>query len=616
MGRVTRSSHRRPRGLADRPFVLFGLLLLVPAVGFGLLGWRSVERERDAHAREIASEARDVVERRLQDVAAGLRTLEARESDRPYYAYQSQFAPEETIFQQLDFQPSPLTKAPEDPRVLGWFQWELGAKGVFSGPEVFGPETAAWAPALGAVYGPALEARLAAAPGSVDLRGARRVDHPLRVVKANEERGQLIEEIQLLQNQQRLAKDESEKKSSYLDTFSRRATDAPVPVRYGAFRYLARPAGLDGPPLVAWRLVWIPGVYAEQREVRRDRWLLQGYALDPGNALPTVWEPVGSVRIVRADLAGSAPAEGRRDDSVASVLGATVLPSGDGVLRPDPRLSLVAVPNQAVIEGAYADARARFLWLLASVVAVVGVGFFVLTRGLRREVALARQKEDFLAAVTHELKTPLAAIRMHADMLREGWVADPDAAVRYASRILDETDRLGHLVDQVLDLAALERGVARAHAVPGDLAACVRDAASLVEARVAARGARLSIETAADLPLVAFDPRLVRPLVLNLLDNALKYGLTDDAREIRVVLSRESDAVLLAVADRGPGIDPSIRRRLFEPFLRAGDEMTRTAPGVGIGLALVKRYAVAHDARIGISSDPGLGTRVEVRFPL
>jgi signal transduction histidine kinase len=103
--------------------------------------------------------------------------------------------------------------------------------------------------------------------------------------------------------------------------------------------------------------------------------------------------------------------------------------------------------------------------------------------------------------------------------------------------------------------------------------------------------------------------------VLNLLDNAIKYSAHAPEKHVRVSLAREGDRVVLTVADRGVGIAPSVRRRLFEPFQRAGDELTRTAPGVGIGLALVKRYADAHDARVSLDSEPGRGTTVTVRFP-
>ncbi|MFV1960142.1 MAG: histidine kinase dimerization/phospho-acceptor domain-containing protein, partial [Planctomycetota bacterium] len=467
---MTRPSSRR-RGLIERPFLLFGLLLLLPATGFGLVGWTSVVRERALHEREARVEAEDVLALRMKEETEGLAALASREADRPYFVYQRQFVPEETVFGQLDFQPSPLLRAPEDARIRGWFQWEEGRKGPFRSPQVLGPDSSSWAAGFEQTYGPWLRARLAAAPSvGSDERGTRTVEHRLRVVAANEERGQLFEEIQFLQGQEKQAPAGSGPPAPtvtpYLEAFRRRVSDVPVPVRYGPFHYVARAAGRPGPPLVAWRLVFVPGVHAGQREAGRERWLLQGYLLDPGTALPTAWETVGSVRVCRLDRAGETAGDGAALASLADSLDAIVLPGEAAEATADPSLALVALPDRAALAADYVSARTRYFWMLGGVLAVVLIGFVVLTRGMRRELALARRKEDFLAAVTHELKTPLAGIRLHAEMLREGWVSDPEAAKRYAGRLLDESDRLGHLVDQVLDLAALERGVARVHPSP------------------------------------------------------------------------------------------------------------------------------------------------------
>jgi len=240
----------------------------------------------------------------------------------------------------------------------------------------------------------------------------------------------------------------------------------------------------------------------------------------------------------------------------------------------------------------------------------------VLVRSVRREVLLARRKEDFIAAITHELRTPLTGIRMYADMLRQGWVESPEAADKYAGHILDETKRLGHLVDQVLDLAALERGVATLHAQPGDLGGAVTSAVALIEPRAREAGVALSVKIEEALPLVSFDPKLVRPLVLNLVDNAIKYSAKAEVRTVRAAVRREGERVVLSVADRGIGIPLKAQKTIFDPFQRGGAELTRTTTGVGIGLALVKRYADAHKARVQLTSAPGRGTTIEVFFRL
>jgi two-component system phosphate regulon sensor histidine kinase PhoR len=195
-------------------------------------------------------------------------------------------------------------------------------------------------------------------------------------------------------------------------------------------------------------------------------------------------------------------------------------------------------------------------------------------------------------------------------------VRSPEMANDYATRILSETERLGHLVNQVLDLAALERGVAALNAQVGDLGETAESAVALLGAKAESAGVALTVQVDEGVPEFAFDPQLVRPMILNLVDNAIKYSGKSEHKEVRVRVSREGERVVLSVADRGVGIDPKARKGVFEPFQRAGDEMTRDAPGIGIGLALVKRYAEAHNARVHLVSEPGVGTTVSVRFKL
>ena len=612
---MTTSASRR-RGALGRPLLLFAVLLLGPAVGFCILGWNSVVREHQFRVREMHRAAQDLLVKRVQDAAIELERLRHREETRDYYEYQTEYLPRDQVTATLGFQKSALNREPADPRIAGWFQWELHATGIYGKPEVF-PETATdLRRTLAEAYGGALRERLLRAPSSIDLRTGqgRKAAYTQRVVAANEERGALQEEIQL---QQRGA---PQKDLRYLENFNSRARDETIRVHYTPFRYLARTKRVPGPPLIAWRMVWIPAEQVRWREVKRDRWILQGYVIDPQPLFPDAWETIGPAEIIRGDRLAATGDRSIFTRSVATELKAELTglspPPGGIPSLFDPSLELASRADLGAARDAWDDARNRYLFLVMGLVVVVSVGFFVLVRSVRREVLLARRKEDFIAAITHELKTPLTGIRMYADMLREGWVQTPEAAQGYATRILDETERLGHLVDQVLDLAALERGVAAVNAQAGDLGEAVRDAAALMSTKASQSGVSLRTEIPEGLPRVTFDPRLVRPLVLNLLDNAIKYSARAEVKDVVVSLRHEGERVILSVADQGVGIDPKVRKAVFEPFQRAGDELTREAPGIGIGLALVKRYADAHHARIHLVSELGLGTTVEVRFRL
>lgn len=623
MGRLAPGAGAR-RSVLRRLLLLFAVMLLGPALGFCVLGWQSLDREHQVRLRDVQAEAVALLDARAQEIVEALERLRFREEARAYFEYQDAFLPLERGDAALAFQQSPLLQAPVDPLLRGWFQWELYGDGVVYGePEVFPREALKLQQGISSTYLDALRARLEVGPLDSEVRRTPSLQHPQWNVSGNEERGKLLEELDLAQRRAAAQGDgeQGEEASEYLGQWMRRAREDPISIRQTPFRYLAAPAGSgDAPPLLAWRLVWIPGERTELREVKRDRWILQGYAVDPSVLVPGQWTRAGRVLWVGgAHVPGEPQADTRRRSLVAGLDADFAGRGVRGAIVPSDLpsvLEIVARPDREQTDRAFHDARSRFLILVGALVVVVVLGFAVLVRGLRKEMEVLRRKEDFVAAITHELKTPLAGIRMYAELLKEGWVATPEAAEGYASRILDETDRLGHLVNQVLDLAALERGVATANARRGDLGEAVRSATALMEQRAREAGVDLQVEIEPGLPELAFDPRLVRPLVLNLVDNAIKYSARAPRKEVRVSLAREGDRLALTVADRGVGIDAPTRRRLFQPFQRAGDELTRQAPGLGIGLALVKRYAEAHHARVSLDSAPGEGTRVEVRFPL
>jgi signal transduction histidine kinase len=378
-------------------------------------------------------------------------------------------------------------------------------------------------------------------------------------------------------------------------------------VRYTGFHYLASARGGLSLPLVAWRLVWIPGAASKgQRAAPVDRWYLQGYAPLARDLVGVGDRPEGEPRLLGWNAAVAQPAAARvplGERLPIEVLGTE-----------SPRLLVYAFPDLGALNAANGEERLRFFLIAAGLFGVVGIGFFVLARSVRREVEVARKKEDFVAAVTHELKTPLTSIRMYADMLREGWSSDPDAGTDYARRIGGEAQRLDALDDQILALAAYDHGVASFRPVPGDLGEAVRAAVAMLEPKAAEAGVPVRVEVEDGLPLVPFDAALLRGIVLNLVDNAVKYSARSETKDVLVRVHRDGARLALTVADRGAGIPAKDRKRVFEPFYRAGREDTRSAPGVGIGLALVRRYADAHAARVSLESEEGRGTTVSVSF--
>ena len=614
-----------------RHLLPYALMLVVPSVVLAGFGFRSIEAEDRARRQDVRARADAEARRVVEEEADALDAIRAREERRPYFQYQAKYMPEDAIgLNGAAFVDSPLLGPPEDPRVRGWFQWTYSL-GVVAGPDVFGPDADELRKAVEKGLGPSVREVLEAAPRAPDVATAPVQRLTVQAVAANEEAGQLLEEVAVSNVQNRT--------THYLENFRARVQQAAGPdgtttpeveridVRVTPFRYRVGPPGGGGvvaaPFVAAWRLVWVPGAAAaNQRGAPRDRWLLQGYLLDgarlfPGletRATPDVHlrRPTGAV--------GRAAFEGA---SLASLLDRVDLGAARASLPADrwdrlagwPFLHVAAFPDLGALDAERSSALARFWALLAGLACVVGVGFFVLARSVRTEVELAQRKQDFVAAVTHELKTPLAGILMYADMLKEGWVPEDGTVEDYAGRIGAETKRLSSLVDQVLDLAALERGTATVRALPGDLAEPVRAAAALVAPAAEAAGVPVRVDVAPGLPSVRFDAALARSLFVNLIDNAVKYSASSPTKDVSVAVRRAGDGVEVVVADRGPGIPKDEQARLFRPFSRGGREETRTARGVGLGLALVQRYADAHRAKVSLDSEPGRGTTVAVRFP-
>lgn len=643
---------------ARRPLLSYALLLVVPAVLLGGFGLYSVGREDRARRDDARRHAAAEVRRFVDEEAAELDGVRAREDARPYFQYALQYMPEDAVVANGPaFVRSPLAAPSDDARVLGWFQWTL-SQGVVSGPEVFPGDDVPWRATLVDGFGPALRGILERAPRDPGVATAPTVKIPVQTLMANEERGQLLEEVQVAA--------QSNRATNYLENFQRRqaATPqvavAPTPEAAGApaapsaapapppppaaadvvavpvtpFGYLLRDARVPGAvEVVAWRVVWIPGAAAAaRRSAPQDKWLLQGYVLDAGRSFPAVPTAVGAdVFVRRGTAAGAATlrdlavaAAGPRRFAVGSLLDRLVGAFDPRTTSADPRPGAAATwpglfvfgePADGALDAERRASLLRYGLLVAGLLAVTGIGLFVVARTVRREMEVAERKQDFVAAVTHELKTPLASIRMYADMLKEGWVPEGETPEDYAERIVGETKRLSSLVDQVLELAALDRGTATVTAVPGDLGACVRDAVVLCTPAAEAAGVPVAVEVAPGLAYPRFDPGLVRALVVNLVDNAVKYSAHAPVKDVRVAVRAGPGTVDVVVADRGPGIPEAEQGRLFQAFSRGGREDTRTARGVGLGLALVRRYADAHRAKVALDSAPGRGTTVTVRFP-
>ena len=250
--------------------------------------------------------------------------------------------------------------------------------------------------------------------------------------------------------------------------------------------------------------------------------------------------------------------------------------------------------------------------LLAALALTVIVGFYGL-RDVDREVRLAAQHAGFVASVSHELKTPVASIRLLAETVRMRPSADAEETGPLLDEILEQADRQARLIDNVLGVARIDRGLPMYRPAEVDFDEAVGQALERLSYLLRQEGFAVVRMAPAEPVRVSVDREGLLQAITNLMTNAVKYS--GRCREIRVEMSRAGEEARLQVVDGGIGIDPLEQRRIFERFYRTPDAARETG-GTGLGLALVRHFAEAHGGRVTVESSPGRGSTFTLRLPL
>jgi len=560
--------------------LLLAIGLAVPSVAWYAAGWRSAQRQATLALEEPRRDAERIAGKLAAQLADRLDALRDRESDRPFYHYQALYHDPAGASEGASVAPSPLSRGPDDPLVLAHF--EVTGSGALTMPTL----GAAPAPAglvarqrgVARALAPAVPALVAALPPVTPI--GRRAEPPGPADDPPPGRKvETLAQSAYAQNLQapQLYRDIKLKQAGGRPQGPAIADDPrPVVVETSGFVWTTLDAG-GTPVLAAVRKVRGPG---ERR--------LQGFVVDTAT--------VAGLLGVTDLPARFAPAAMSAADRIA------VPVAGTGwAVSIDANAALPAAVTRAeTIRGRFR--RDFALGLLAAVLAGLAVIGLVW-----QSERLAVQRSRFAAAAAHELRTPLAGLRMYGEMLAEG-MGEPARARDYARTIASEAERLGRVVANVLGFTRLERGTLRADPVAGDPAVVVRAIVDRHRPALEAAGAAVGLEVEPGLPEARFDADALHQIVHNLLDNAERHTRQAADRRIEVSLARTTAGVAIAVGDHGPGF------QLGSTRARGGPPPSQTA-GLGLGLRVVEALARAQGGAVTYAATPGGGARVTVILP-
>ena len=541
---------------------LVAIAVLVPTLAWYLTGSREAARR----ARELEESALATVARSAGSTADRLGhrldALREAEAARPFYHYQNLYHDPRGAAQGLAVLPSPLARGPSDPMV--WAHFQIDEAGLVSLPtlsERF-PELSADAD-FSRFCEVLAELQSGFVVEGMDSGGPAASGEQITVLDRSAWR-----QIQLAD-------------SVYAELTGRNPSAAPE---------AQRPADSSGEIIIRvgdmrWHTIVLGGgpLLAALREVTTPAGVrVQGFAVTP-HTLAEWLEPGTQIGPVARDA----------ELSVALPLADT-----GWYLNADaaPAVADATAAGRRVV----AEFRRTF-FLISSAALLAAVAVVALVAQTDR---LAHQRARFAAAAAHELKTPLASLRLHAEMLAEG-LGRPDRTSAYAGRIVPEVRRLGRVVANMLDLSRLERGAPLANPAAGDPGPVVASCVERLRGALEGAGMEVRVQINADLPRALFDHDALCQILDNLLDNAEKYSRGSTARSVTVTAARAADGVEVRVADSGPGVSRRLRRALFRPFSRPDD---RDAPaGLGLGLALARSLAQAQGGDLVLADTPGGG---------
>ena len=280
-----------------------------------------------------------------------------------------------------------------------------------------------------------------------------------------------------------------------------------------------------------------------------------------------------------------------------------------------PLLSLALYPEDSgLLLSLFRPGEGLFFYIFLVILIILAFGLFFTLQTINNEMHLSRMKSNFMSTVSHEFKSPLTSIRQTAEMLVRGRVPSKEKQQKYYDTILQQSERLSHLIDNILDFSKIEEGQKVFRFENTDIIPLVSDIVGSFQEHTVDKGFQISLEISEPIPHVSFDREAMEQVIHNLMDNACKYS--GDSKTIEVMLYLKGNKVIFSVRDYGIGIRKEDHDKIFSRFYRAGEELTQSVKGSGIGLTIVKQIVDAHHGDISVESNPDKGSIFTVMLPV
>lgn len=271
-------------------------------------------------------------------------------------------------------------------------------------------------------------------------------------------------------------------------------------------------------------------------------------------------------------------------------------------------------PDPYLFETLVTSRRGIYFYMFLLIAGILIFGSILTIRAVTHELELAKMKSDFVSTISHEFKSPLTSIRQLSEMLQAGRVPSDERHRRYYDVLVEQSERLSLLIDNILDFAKIEEGRKEFKFEKVDISMLMEEIVSLFQHRVRHEDFVIEVKIEKPLPLTKIDSAAITQAVANILDNAIKYS--GETKKVFVTVFAEKQNLVIAVQDFGIGIRKEEIDKVFERFYRGGDDLTRLVKGSGIGLALVKQIVEAHHGNVQVESEPGRGSTFSLWLPL